>query len=207
MRPLGRRRVGVFVAVAAALAIVSGGVAWSAIPGRDGRITACMLKSTGTIRLIDPAVKHCKTTEKQMQWNAASSVGGSKLVKWDGSGGVNYKTLRNGAETWLLTLPLPAALASGEVVATATVWITNWLDEPVWGGCTVHNQSGDAGGWPFTLPHGFNTISFQAQVSGTGRPLTLKCNLNEVGSLGNPAANGQVWAEQASLSAVPVATP
>lgn len=200
MRPF---RSGVIV-VAAVIGIVSASVAWATIPGPNGRITACMLKNgTGTIRLIDAAVKQCKSTEKQLQWNAVGSVG-AKIAIWDGSLRSDYKPLDNGVHTPLVTLTLPAGFASDSVVATANVRISNWLAEPVWGGCDVYNSHA---GTLFTLAHGYNNVSFEGVVSSTGGPLTLRCHLNDVGFNGNPDANGQVWAEVASLSAVPVARP
>jgi hypothetical protein len=45
----------------------------------------------------------------------------------------------------------------------------------------------------------------EVKVSGTSGPLTLKCTLDDVDT-GNPSAGGHVWAEVASLSAIP-ATP
>ncbi|HZQ64875.1 MAG TPA: hypothetical protein VFA66_06590 [Gaiellaceae bacterium] len=49
-RQLNRKRVALLVA---ASVLIGGGVAYATIPSGDGVYFACMLKSGGTIRLID----------------------------------------------------------------------------------------------------------------------------------------------------------
>ncbi len=78
-------RLGVLLAVG--VAIVAGGVAYASIPDGTGVYSACMLKSTGTIRMIDPSLpgrslrSHCTRLETEITWNqtgpAASVIAGS----------------------------------------------------------------------------------------------------------------------------------
>ena len=66
--------------IVAALAI-AGGVAYAAIPDGAGVYTACKLKATGTIRLIDTSLPdtnllgHCTSFETQISWNAQGQPG------------------------------------------------------------------------------------------------------------------------------------
>jgi hypothetical protein len=83
---LGRRPRRLAVLVATGL-LVAGGVAYATIPSGSGVYTACMLKATGTIRLIDPSLpasnplSHCITTgnaalsETQISWSANGQPG------------------------------------------------------------------------------------------------------------------------------------
>ena len=60
-----RTRTRIILAGLALGAALAGGVAWATIPADNGLYTACKLKATGTIRLIDPAgpssslLSHC----------------------------------------------------------------------------------------------------------------------------------------------------
>jgi type VI secretion system Hcp family effector len=60
---------------------VAGGIAYAAIPDGGNVYTACMLKSTGTIRLIDPSLpssnlmSHCTPLEQQLSWNQVGQPG------------------------------------------------------------------------------------------------------------------------------------
>jgi hypothetical protein len=77
---LTRKRAGL-VAVVAALA-VTGGVAYATIPGGGGVYSACMLNSTGLIRLIDTSLppssplSHCYSNETLVSWNQSGPPGG-----------------------------------------------------------------------------------------------------------------------------------
>jgi len=199
--------VGAFV-----VAAVVGGVAWATIPGDDGVINACVAKN-GTVRLIDPALASCRKGEQAIWWNVTGEPGapgepgtpgapGAAYADWNGSGGTNYKPLTNTGYTELLSLQLPAELDAGPVVATATVWITNWLATPVFAGCNVLSDSGGAG-WPFTLQHGFNLITFPGSFNAGAGTLHLACTVNPTDFLNNPDPNGRVWAEMAALTVVP----
>ena len=60
---------------------VTAGVAVATIPDGGGVYTACMLKATGTIRLIDllapsnSLLSHCTQLEKQITWNEKGRPG------------------------------------------------------------------------------------------------------------------------------------
>jgi hypothetical protein len=56
-----RARRAVLAVAAAALVAAAGGIAYASIPDADGTYHACMLKSVGTIRIIDPERQRCST--------------------------------------------------------------------------------------------------------------------------------------------------
>jgi hypothetical protein len=75
------RRVRVSVAAAVLLVIVAAGAAYATIPDGNGVYTACLLKSTGTIRLIDPSISgstllnHCTQYETEITFNEQGQPG------------------------------------------------------------------------------------------------------------------------------------
>jgi hypothetical protein len=81
------------VAAAAATALaVAGGIAYATIPDGNKVFNACMLRATGTVRLIDPSLPssnplgHCDTRfETQVSWNQQGQAGaaGSSGPKGD----------------------------------------------------------------------------------------------------------------------------
>ena len=84
-----RTRTRITLAGLALGAALAGGVAWATIPADSGLYTACKLKATGTIRLIDPvraeqlAPQPLHDLETQITWN-------QKGLKGDpGTAGVN----------------------------------------------------------------------------------------------------------------------
>src|SRR5215210_907529 len=101
-RPTGfqitiRRRGVILLAVGLALA-TAGSVAYATIPDSNNVYTACMLKSTGTIRLIDASLpaanlmSHCTALETSISWNQKGPQGiqGLKGDKGDpGKDGLN----------------------------------------------------------------------------------------------------------------------
>jgi hypothetical protein len=63
--------------VVAALA-AAGTVAYASIPAADGTVTACVMSTTGTVRIIDTdANQTCLTTEKKVQWSAGMRARGT----------------------------------------------------------------------------------------------------------------------------------
>jgi hypothetical protein len=66
---------------AAAAAVAAAGIAYAAIPGSDGTFHACMLNTTGAIRLIDPSLSpqnlrsHCTALESPVTWNQQGPAG------------------------------------------------------------------------------------------------------------------------------------
>ena len=73
-----RRRLAISVAV---LFVTAGGIAYATIPGSGNVYSACMLKSVGTIRLIDPSLpssnlmSHCTALEAPISWNQQGQTG------------------------------------------------------------------------------------------------------------------------------------
>ncbi|MGZ4358668.1 MAG: hypothetical protein ACXVZW_02680, partial [Gaiellaceae bacterium] len=69
------------VLLAAALLFLAAGAAYSASRGENGVIHACMLKATGTIRLIDPSLGsksllgHCTVLETGIGWSKEGPAG------------------------------------------------------------------------------------------------------------------------------------
>lgn len=205
-----RRRTAALLGGLLVLGAIAGGVAWATIPGGDGVIHGCYLKSGGTLRVIDASVTSCKKTETAIWWNVAGPQGppsepgapgepgppgpGAAFADWNGAGGENYIELSEGVSTPILTLELPEEFTAAELVALSTVWITNWGD-PVNASCTVISEGGGIG-WPFTLQPGFNVMTFQGSLGGEGRTLELSCSLDS-------APTGEVWAEVAAITAIP----
>jgi hypothetical protein len=79
LRP-GRRGLVICGLVAVALGAAAG-IAYASIPDGSGTYTACMLRSTGTIRLIDPSLppssllSHCTSLESRITWNQTGPQG------------------------------------------------------------------------------------------------------------------------------------
>jgi hypothetical protein len=69
-----RTRMKLLAAAVLATAVI-GGVAWAAIPNDANVYSACMLRATGSVRLIDATLpstsllSHCTTYETQITWN------------------------------------------------------------------------------------------------------------------------------------------
>jgi hypothetical protein len=81
-----RGLAGFAIGVVAAATLTGGGVALAAIPSNStGQYTACVLKRTGTVRIIDSqAGKRCRAKEKTVSW----SKGWQHRGTW--SAGVGY---------------------------------------------------------------------------------------------------------------------
>jgi hypothetical protein len=103
-----RTRTRITLAGLALGAALAGGVAWATIPA-DAVYTACKLKATGTIRLIDPSgpssslLSRCTSYETQITWNqkgpaGAAGINGTNGVDgMDGAAGANGTDGENGA--------------------------------------------------------------------------------------------------------------
>lgn len=69
------RRPGALVA-AAAIVLAGGGVAFAAIPASDGTITACFVKNSGALRVIDAeGGETCRASETQLTWDKSGVPG------------------------------------------------------------------------------------------------------------------------------------
>jgi hypothetical protein len=114
--------------VAAAIA----GVAWAAIPGPGNVYTACMLKSIGTIRLIDKSLpasslmSRCADKEIEISWNQAGQPGpaGPQGAKGEpgapGTNGTNGTDGKDGVSVTTAAEPAGGAnCADGGVQLTA----------------------------------------------------------------------------------------
>ena len=70
-----RRGTAIAVAVSAMGVAGFGAVAFAAIPGEDGVISACYSRSGGSIRVIDASVTNCKANETAISWNKEGPAG------------------------------------------------------------------------------------------------------------------------------------
>ena len=66
-------RLVVCLAVIAAV-VLGSGVAWAAIPSRDGVITGCYARSDGNLRIIDES-RSCRRGEARLTWNESGAQG------------------------------------------------------------------------------------------------------------------------------------
>lgn len=73
---------------AGALVTGSIGVAYAAIPTSAGVYYACAVKTTGAVRIIDPAKQHCKTTERKLHWNQTGPRGATGAQGVQGAQGI-----------------------------------------------------------------------------------------------------------------------
>jgi hypothetical protein len=62
------------IAAATAAGLAAAAIAYGQIPGPDGVIHGCYVKSGGSLRVIDSAGK-CKSTETSLNWNQSGPTG------------------------------------------------------------------------------------------------------------------------------------
>src|SRR3954447_10684686 len=83
---------------------IAGSVAYATIPGPGNVYSACMLKSVGTIRLIDKSLpatnlmSHCTDKETEVSWNQAGQPGPPGLQGAKGEPGTPGANGTNGAD-------------------------------------------------------------------------------------------------------------
>lgn len=58
-----------------AVAAILGGVAYAAIPDGNGVIHGCYDSTNGNLRVIDPSVSKCRTSETSLNWNQTGPAG------------------------------------------------------------------------------------------------------------------------------------
>src|SRR5262245_24355766 len=58
-----------------ALFLAIGVAAWATIPDSDGVIHACLNKSTGALRVVDPETTSCRTSEVALEWSQLGPEG------------------------------------------------------------------------------------------------------------------------------------
>lgn len=92
-----RPRTIVAAAAALALAAAAGGVAYASIPNA-GLISGCYVKSSGTLRVIDPSTMACKTGEALIQWNQTGPAGATGATGGTGATGATGPTGATGAD-------------------------------------------------------------------------------------------------------------
>jgi len=125
----GRR---LFTAIAGAVVASSvAGIAYATIPDQHSVYNACMLKSLGTIRLIDKSLpstnlmSHCTDKETEISWNQAGQPGpaGPQGVKGDqgapGTNGTNGADGKDGVSVTTASEPAGANCSDGGVQLTA----------------------------------------------------------------------------------------
>src|SRR5919198_4039749 len=90
---MNRKRLLTAAVGALVAAAIAGGVAYATIPGPGNVYSACMLKSLGTIRLIDKSLpstnlmSHCTDKESEISWNQAGQPGPAGPAGKDGAPG------------------------------------------------------------------------------------------------------------------------
>lgn len=142
------------------------GVAWATIPGEDGVIHGCYLRSGGTLRVIDASVTNCKRGEVALNWNVSGPQGPPGPTGSPGAGYTEFRSGEGGAgaitlpeppndPVQILQLDLPSDWASdGQggwrqgvtgLVATVSVLFRNNGPVMAHPGCTVLSDTGGLG--------------------------------------------------------------
>src|SRR3990170_4989061 len=72
-----RKKLGFLLGTFAALAVLSGAavVAWAGSSDEQGVINACYVSSSGTLRIVDPAVTDCRHNELPISWSVQGPPG------------------------------------------------------------------------------------------------------------------------------------
>src|SRR5438067_3591257 len=127
---MNRKRPLVAAAGALVAAAIAGGVAYATIPGPGNVYSACMLKSVGTIRLIDKSLpstnlmSHCTDKEIEISWNQAGQPGpaGPQGAKGEagapGTNGTNGTNGKDGVSVTTASEPAGANCVGGGVQLT-----------------------------------------------------------------------------------------
>src|SRR5919198_5988137 len=119
---MNRKRLLASAVGALVAAAIAGGVAYATIPGPDNVYSACMLKSVGTIRLIDKSLpstnlmSHCTDRETEVSWNQKGQDGKDGINGTNGTNGTNGK---DGVSVTSSAEPAGANCAAGGVQLTA----------------------------------------------------------------------------------------
>ncbi len=184
---LGRRGL-VIAGIVAIVAAAAGGIAYASIPDSAGAYTACMLKATGTIRLIDHSLpsssllSHCTPYESEISWNQVGARGatgpqgdtGARGPTGDlGPQGVRGATGPTGDRGMQGTTG-PAGAFTGHFVSPNHQFSIDVKDT----GITLEGPGGNAklnaGGWSFLSAGGPMTLNgAQIQLNGCSSPLAL----------------------------------
>jgi hypothetical protein len=187
-RRLHNGRRGLVVAgVVAVVAAAAGGIAYASIPDSAGTYTACMLKATGTIRLIDhslPAsslLSHCTTYESEISWNQVGARGATGPKGDTGArgptGDLGPQGLRGATGPTGDNGPLgttgPAGAFTGHFVSPNHLFSIDVKDT----GITLEGPGGNAklnvGGWSFSSAGTMSLNGALVQLNGCGHQLAL----------------------------------
>jgi hypothetical protein len=100
------------LAVGVVVAAVAGGIAYAAIPGEDGVISACRHKISGALRVIDSSATCNASTELPLNWNQSGPAGSTGPTGPPGpsdaySASNDYSHV-GGADTTLVSVAVPA---------------------------------------------------------------------------------------------------
>jgi collagen triple helix repeat protein len=178
-----RTRARITLAALALGAALAGGVAWATIPADTGLYTACKLKATGTIRLIDPSgpssslLSHCTTLESLITWNQkglkgdAGAAGENGVPGAKGDAGTGF--------TWRGDFVDDGAYDAGDVVSfEGSAWITK----------VAIPRAGEppSGSWQLLAAQGANGTNGTNGVDGA------KGDKGEPGATGATGAQGPV---------------
>ena len=174
---LGRRSL-VIAGVAVVVAAVAGGIAYASIPDSGGTYTACMLKATGTIRLIDhslPAsslLSHCTPYESEISWNQVGARGATGPKGATGARGPTGDLGPQGVRGPQGTTG-PAGAFTGHFVSPNHLFSIDVKDT----GITLDGPGGNAklnfGGWSFSSVGTMSLNGALVQLNGCSRSLAL----------------------------------
>lgn len=182
------------LALGVALAV---GIAGASIP-QDGVFTGCYLKSGGTLRVIDPSVTNCRSTETKITWNQQGQPGpqgppgaaaGGALVRtevWTPFDPGNPVLLTSTTE-WvtLMTITKPAGGYWDKALVTWSLNVGNWWETPGGIVCRIPNSTSTpmlqmfdgmtpTGGFA----HGVGgTLTWTTAYSSTASAIQLQCQV------------------------------
>jgi Collagen triple helix repeat (20 copies) len=180
---IARRSRRLIVAAVVLFAVVAGGAAYATIPDATGVYTACKLRITGTIRLIDktpgafPAgslLARCTSFEDEITWSHTGPQGiqgiqglqgiqGPQGPKGDqGPAGNDGKNGTNGVSGYYIQWNSNYVSGSGDVH-----WLyayCNYGDKVLGGGYVITNGSGDRNNTVVTESAPFNDSTWEVTM-------------------------------------------
>ncbi|HET7432130.1 MAG TPA: hypothetical protein VFJ89_11540 [Nocardioides sp.] len=147
---------------AATLGLVVGGgiTAAAAIPSSDGTITACYVKPTSNLRVIDGDTATCKKGESKLTWNQAGQAGTNGVSGFEEVEAQDTHTLGSGVGGFIESARCPAGkVATGGGGQASVVLPDNSVEIPVINSTEVVNDTN-------VDYHGFN-VGFVRNGGGT----------------------------------------
>lgn len=202
---LARRSARIVVA-ATVVGLVGAGIAYATIPDSSGVYTGCLLKATGTIRLIDPSLGssdllgHCTKFETQITWNQqgpAGPVGATGPAGPDGPAGPAGKDGADGTNGTNGVSPTVTQLVAGDShCANGGAAITDASGKTAYVCNGTNGTDGQSFDGTFTSPDGEYSIG----VTDSG----IKLTDSDGGSL--QLEGGQIMAKGIQVSVTGQAT-